>query len=271
MKCLTIKKLRDMKKTYLLVIMAAIFAICSCTKVEYIDVTGRVLAEKEVPVTAGSFQLPITVNGTNKLVWKVRPVHNWLHVDDNDWKQNAYNITVRYDSNESSMNSRNFARVGHLVVETYDGFVADTIVVKQRGITPSMKLSDVAVEASETKCVIPFNTNLTDACRPGMTLSADVDWVENVVYLGNGTELEVTLAANGGEERTATITVLFVDAWGNEHYATCVLTQKAYVAETPETPETPVDPETPENPETPVDPETPEQPNEPSQEPQNVK
>ena len=225
MKCLTIKRKRDMKKTYLLVIMVAVFAICGCTKVEYIEVTGRVRAVKEVPVTAGSFQLPITVNNTNKLVWKVRPVHNWLHVDDADWKQNAYNMTVRYDSNESSMNSRNFARVGHLVIETYDGFVADTVVVKQRGITPSMKLSDVKVEASQTTCLIPFNTNLTDACRPGITISASETWVEKVEYLGNGKELEVSLSANDGVERSANIEVVFVDAWGDEHKAECVLTQ----------------------------------------------
>lgn len=215
-----------MRKTYLLVIMAVMFAMSSCTKVEYIKVTGRVLAEKEVPVTAGSFQLPITVNGEDRLVWKVRPVHDWLHVDDAEWKQNAYNVFVRYDSNESSMNNRNFARVGHLVVETYDGFVADTIVVKQRGITPSMKLSDVTVEASETKCLIPFNTNLTDACRPSITLSANENWVEGVTYLGNGKELEVTLSANGGAERSAYVKVLFEDAWGDKHEAECVLTQK---------------------------------------------
>ena len=226
MKCLTFKIKRDMKKTYLLVIMAAFFAICSCTKVEYIEVTGRVRAVKEVPVTAGSFQLPITVENTNKLVWKLRPIHDWLHVDDSDWKQNAYNMTVRYDSNESSMNTRNFARVGHLVIETYDGFVADTIVVKQRGITPSMKLENVTIEASETKCLIPFNTNLTDACRPSITLSASEDWVKKLEYLGNGKELEVTLSANDGVERTANVTVLFVDAWGEEYKAECVLTQK---------------------------------------------
>ena len=213
-----------MKKTYLLVIMAALFLISSCTKVEYIKVTGRVLAVKEVPVQAGTFQLPITVN-ENKLVWKVRPVHSWLHVDDAEWKQNAYNVFVRYDSNESSMNNRNFARVGHLVIETYDGFVADTVVVKQRGITPELKLSDVAIEASETKCLIPFNTNLTDACRPGITLSADVNWVEKIEYLSNGKELEVILAANGGAERSAHVKVVFVDAWGDAHEAECVLTQ----------------------------------------------
>ncbi len=226
MKCLTKKLNEIMKKTYLLVIMAALFVMNSCTKVERIDVTGRVLAEKEVPAQAGTFQLPITVNGESKLVWKVRPVHEWLHVDDAEWKQNAYNVFVRYDSNESSMNNRNFARVGHLVVETYDGFVADTIVVKQRGITPSMKLSDVTVEATETKSVVPFNTNLTDACRPGIRLSANENWVESIEYLSNGKELEVTFAVNDGAERFANINVVFVDAWGDEHTAECVLTQK---------------------------------------------
>lgn len=226
MKCLTKKLNEIMKKTYLLVIMAALFVMSSCTKVERIDVTGRVLAVKEVPAQAGTFQLPITVNGESKLVWKVRPVHNWLHVDDAEWKQNAYNVFVRYDSNESSMNNRNFARVGHLVVETYDGFVADTIVVKQRGITPSMKLSDVTAEATETKSVVPFNTNLTDACRPSISLSADENWVESIEYLSNGKELEVTFAVNDGAERSANIKVVFVDAWGDEHTAECVLTQK---------------------------------------------
>ena len=215
-----------MKKTYLLVIVAALFAAFSCTKVEVIDVQGEVIAVKEVPVTSGSFMLPITVTGESKLVWKVRPIHDWLHVDDAEWKQNAYNVFVRYDSNESSMNSRNFARVGHLVVETYDGFVADTIVVKQRGITPSMKLSDVTVEATETTCLVPFNTNLTDDCRSTLSLSANANWVKSVVFLGNGKELEVTLAANGGAERSAHIKVVFVDAWGDAHEAECVLTQK---------------------------------------------
>ena len=226
MECLTIKLNEIMKKTYLLVIMAALFVMSSCTKVELIKVTGRVLTEKEVPVQAGTFQLPITVNGESKLVWKVRPIHKWLHVDDAEWKQNAYNVIVRYDSNESSMNNQNFARVGHLVVETYDGFTCDTVVVKQRGINPSMALSDVTVEATMTECVIPFTSNLVDTCRPGLTISADENWVKSLVYSGNGKELAVLLSANDGVERSANIKVVFVDAWGDAHEAGCVLTQK---------------------------------------------
>ena len=217
-----------MKKTYLLVIIAAaVFAICGCTKIEVIQVQGEVLTEKEVPVTAGSFQLPVTVQGAEDLAWKVRPIHSWLHVDDTEWKYNAYNVLVRYDSNESTMNTRNFARVGHLVVETYDGFVADTIVVKQRGITPSMKLSDTTVPAHKSVCQIPFNSNLTDACRPSMTITASEAWVESVEYLDNGTHLEAKFSENNAAERSATITVLFVDAWGTPYEADCVLTQKS--------------------------------------------
>jgi hypothetical protein len=216
-----------MNKTYLLSIFAAALLMFGCTKVEVIDVQGEVIAVKDVPKTAGEFQLPITVNNNPKLVWRARPISNWLHVSDQNWKQNAYNLTISYDSNESSMYVRNFARVGHVVVETYDGFVADTIVVKQRGITPYMELENKTIEASETECEITFNSNLTDACRPGIYITTDENWVESIEYLGCGTHLLVKVAANSGEERQANISLSFTDACGVTTNATCVLTQKA--------------------------------------------
>ena len=188
---------------------------------------GEVIAVKDVPKTAGEFQLPITVKNNPTLVWRARPISNWLHVSDQNWKQNAYNLTISYDSNESSMYVRNFARVGHVVVETYDGFLADTIVVKQRGITPYMELENTTIEASETECEITFNSNLTDACRPGITIVADENWVESIEYLGCGTHLLVKVAANSGEERQATISLSFTDACGVTTNTNCVLTQKA--------------------------------------------
>ena len=266
---------RIMNKTYLLSIIAAVLMMIGCTKVEVKNVQGEVLAIKEVPATAGEFMLPVTVKNEPNLYWRVRPISDWLHVSDQNWKQNAYNLTVNYDSNESSMYVRNFARVGHLVVETYDGFVADTIVVKQRGITPDMSLENKVVAASETECEIAFSSNLTDACRPSMTFTANASWVKSIEYLGCGTHLLVKFAANDGAERQSVVTVSFTDAWGVITSAECVLTQEAYVApqpepesENPETPETPENPETPETPETPENPETPA---EPSPEPENVK
>ena len=216
-----------MNKTYLLVLATALFILGSCTKVEVVEVQGEQLVEKIVPASAGSFMLPVTSKENGKFAWKLRSLSNWLHVADQNWKQNAYNLTVDYDSNESSMYSRNFARVGYVVVETYDGYVADTIVVKQRGLTPFMELANTEVDGSETECEITFNSNLTDDCRSGMAFTADENWVESIEYLGCGTHLLVKFSANYGEERNANITVSFTDAWGNTTTETCVLTQKA--------------------------------------------
>ena len=216
-----------MKKTYLLSILVVVLAMFACTKVEVIDVQGEVLATKIVPKQEGSFQLPITVNGESRLIWRARPVSDWLHVADQNWKQNAYNLTVNYDSNESSMYSRKFARVGYVVVETYDSFVVDTIVVKQHGLTPFMELADTEVDGSETECEITLNSNLIDSCRPGMAFTADENWVKSIEYLACGTHLLVKFSANDGDERSANITVSFTDALGNTTTETCVLTQKA--------------------------------------------
>jgi len=217
-----------MKRAYLLYIMVALLAVCGCTKVEVIDVQGEVLAVKSVPKTAGEFQLPITVNETTRLVWRARSLSEWLHVSDEGWKQNAYNITINYDSNESTMYNRNFARVGYVAIDTYDGFVTDTIVVKQRGLTASMNMFDTTVEASQTSCELTFDSNLIDDCRSGLVLTADVDWVESIEYRGEGTSLLVTFSANSGAERTATIKATFTDACGETTEETCLLTQKAF-------------------------------------------
>lgn len=223
------KMIKIMKRAYLLPLIIAIMAICSCTKVEVLEVTGGVIAEKEVPETAGEFFLPVTIPGAEKLVWRARAVSDWLHVMDSDWKQNSYNVSIAYDSNESTIYTRNFARVGHLVVESYDGFTVDTVLVKQRGITPFMKLEDTVVEASQTECEITFDSNLIDECRSGLRLSASESWVESIEYLSCGTHLLVKFAANGAAERQATIEVVFTDACGKSTNANCVLTQKAFV------------------------------------------
>lgn len=218
-----------MKKTYILSAIIAMFAICSCSKIEVKEVQGEVLTEKIVPVTAGEFLLPITVNDATRLAWRARSLSDWLHIlgTNGDWKQNAYNITVNYDSNESSQYMRNFARKGYLVIETYDGFVADTVVVKQRGITPYMNLEDKTVEAIDTECKITFDSNLIDDCRSGIELSADADWVESIEYLSNGTELLVKFLPNTEAERVATLKIAFTDLCDETTVETCTLTQKA--------------------------------------------
>ena len=226
-----------MNKTYLLVLATALLVLGSCTKVEVMEVQGEQLVEKVVPAEAGSFMLPVVSNEKEKFAWKLRSLSDWLHVDNSvlksEWNFNNQNVRINYDSNQSTTNNRNFARVGYLVLETYDMFEVDTIVVKQRGLTPSMKLSDVTVAADVEKYELPFNTNLTDQCRPGLTFSADKDWVKGITYLGNGTHLEVLFSENKGAERATEIEVVFTDAIGGVYTAKCVLTQAAYVEPEP--------------------------------------
>lgn len=217
-----------MNKTYLLSIFAAALMVCSCTKNEVIRVTGRVIATAEVEAAAGEFMAAVTVGDNAKVAWKAVPVSNWLHVDDDRWMHDNA-VRVRYDSNESTQNSPKFARIGHVAITSHDGFVADTIVVYQKGQTPQLVFinEESVVEASEVECDILFSSNLIDECRPGITLTADANWVEKLELLPSGAHVRAYLAPNSGEERTATIKVAFKPAWGEVTETECKLTQKA--------------------------------------------
>ena len=190
---------------------------------------GRIVAVRTVPVQEGSFIIPITTES----YLTCRPLNSWLHLSETnqEWKQETHNITIHYDSNESSAFTRKFARIGHLALESYDGFTVDTIVVKQKGLTPYMKLEDMEIEAYATECKIAFNTNLTDECRSSLTFSADRDWILSINYLDDGCHLLFKFTANYGAERIANISAIFTDAWGETTEAKCMLTQKTAIKE----------------------------------------
>lgn len=206
----------------LLALLAVAMFVNSCTKVEVQVTQGEVIAVKDVPAQAGSFPAVILSQG----VWYAQAVDSWLSCDETLRKDN-YTIVIGYESNESTGNTRKFARVGRVAIKTFDGFVADTIVVRQKGTPPFLKLNDTEIEASQTECEVLFNSNLTDACRPSLTFSASEEWVKHIEYFSDGVSLLLTLDESEGFERSATITARFVDAWGVETTSTCTLTQKA--------------------------------------------
>ena len=201
-----------------LAVVVALFA--SCTK-EVLVTTGEVIAEKVVPAEAGKFHVAVTTTG----VWQATPVDSWLHVDEG-LVNGDYAITISYDSNESTAARRNFNRVGYVVIATYDKYTADTIRVKQKGLTPFMKLQSVVVEATAERCSIPFDTNLTHEQHPMVVCRASEPWVRSVAINDSSTALNVELEANNGVERQSTIEVSFTDAWGEATTVYCTLTQK---------------------------------------------
>jgi hypothetical protein len=209
-------------RIYLFALLVVAIAVCACTKVEVKQTKGEVIAVKDVPVQAGSFPVVILTEG----VWYAQAIDSWLSCDETPHINN-YTITINHESNESTLYTRNFARVGRVAIKSYDGFVADTVVVRQRGMTPFLELKDAEIEASQTECEVVFNSNLTDACRPSLTFTASEEWVKGIEYFPDGVSLLVTLDESEGYERSTQITARFVDAWGDETVSTCTLTQKA--------------------------------------------
>lgn len=210
-----------MKRLFYLMSLAVVVTLfASCTK-EVLVTTGEVIAEKVVPAEAGSFPVAITTKG----VWQATPVDSWLHVEEG-LVNGDYAIMISYDSNESTAGRRNFNRVGSIVIATYDKYTADTIRVKQRGLTPFMQLKSVVVEATATQCTIPFDTNLTHEQHPSIVCRASEPWVSSVAISASNQSLDLLLEENRGVERQATIEVTFTDAWGEAMTTSCTLTQK---------------------------------------------
>ena len=208
-----------MKKILMISMVAALF-VAGCTKIEVVRTQGSVIAEVEVSAEPG--ELPISVKTTG--VWSASDDSEWLHVDG-DLKKDDYAIAIAYDSNESTDSRRNFCRVGRVIISTYDGFTADTIVVKQRGLTPFLSLQDTEMPAADSEYKVLFNTNLSAMQLPSMSFSADKDWVHSVEFGMDGASLLVKTSVNTGAAREAQITASFKDAWGEVTTTTCTLTQ----------------------------------------------
>lgn len=207
------------QKILIFSLVAALFAV-GCTKIEVAQPQGSVIAEVEVTAEAG--ELPISVK--TKGVWSATSLTDWLHVDE-ELKKDNFSISVAYDSNESTESRRNFCRVGRVVVATYDGFTSDTIVVKQRGLTPFLSLQDTKMPAADKEYKVPFNTNLSAAQLPSMSFSANKEWIHSVEFGTDGASLLVKTSVNTGAAREAQLTASFKDAWGEVTTTTCTLTQ----------------------------------------------
>ena len=203
-------------------ILATVLLASSCKK-EVVGVRGEVVTEKYVSAEAGSFPMIVTMDG----IWRAETVEDWLYIsaDCEGYIKGDYSVTVCYESNQSTESRRNFNRLGHVIIRSYDGFLADTVLVKQRGLEPYIELRDTATE--QTECAIALNTNLTDEQRPGIACTADATWVKSLAMNDAKTAIDVTLEPNTtGAERETTVRFAFTDAWGETTEVTCTLTQK---------------------------------------------
>jgi hypothetical protein len=204
--------------------VAALLLLPSCTK-EVVGVTGKVINEKYVSAEEGSFPMIVTMDG----VWTAEVLEDWLSISEDckGYIKGDYAVTVNYASNQSTESRRHFNRLGHVVIRSYDGFMADTVLVKQYGLRPYLELPEaVDVPAEALTYAIVLATNLTDEQRPNITCEASAAWVESVALNDAKTALDLVLAPYEGVERSAEVTFRFTDAWGEATEKTCTITQK---------------------------------------------
>lgn len=182
--------------------------------------TGDSVAEVELPARSGSFMAYIETEG----VWAAEALEDWLNVDGS-YHKDHYAVEVEYDSNESVPGYMRFNRMGYVVIRTYDGFAADTLVVKQRGSVPVLSFAEVNLISKEGGEVsVPFITNLSDRERPHVRLTTDSAWIKDPVWGRDG--VSVSFTAESGTSREGTVTVTYTDGWGQVTASVCRIRQE---------------------------------------------
>lgn len=207
-----------MKTTVKIFCLAALcFSLCACTK-EVLRTSGEVIAEKEVSAQKGDFSVYVKTTG----VWRASAQEDWIHVTSELFKDNCV-LAVEYDSNESYEGNPRFNRIGHLLIKTYDGATADTVIVRQKGIEPFIEADQFQIPSAGGKCIVPVRTNLTGAQRSGMSFKCSADWISNIDWSADGDGISIEAASGSGRETS--IEFSFTDPWGITTKTECKIKQ----------------------------------------------
>lgn len=207
-----------MNKSSIILCLAVLTSwLCSCNK-EVLVTRGEVIASKEVPAQTGDFSIYVKTTG----VWSASTIEDWLHVSSTLAKDNSV-LQVRYDSNESYEGAPRFNRLGHVVISTYDGATADTVLVRQKGIEPFIEIDSCQIPAAGGICIVPVRTNLTGAQRGGMSFVCDASWISSVEWSADGAGIR--LEASAGSGREASLSFSFTDDWGVTTKTECLIKQ----------------------------------------------
>ena len=192
----------------LLYIICAFALICTSCAKEVLKTTEVDLGKKTVGVEAGSFPVKVSVDG----VWYAESESSWISVDG-ELHDGDGTFVINYDSNASSEGDWRFNRIGKVVVKTYDGAVAGTISVWQKGIAPTIEFAaQTIIPAAGGPCKVSCQTNLSGTEQNRVKVTCDAEWISDAVWSRDGKSVDFT--AQAGSDREAVIKVLHTDAWG---------------------------------------------------------
>lgn len=207
-----------MRKLFNVLIVIAL--LCSSCAKEVLKPVEVDLGKKTVGVEAGCFPVKVTAD----CVWYAESDCPWIHVDS-EFHAKEGTFTINYDSNASSEGDWRFNRVGKVLIKTYDDALVGTVAVWQKGISPVIAFDESnKISVSGGQCKVPCRTNLTDAERSRIVVTADQKWISDLRWSLDGRSVDFT--AEAGSSRQAVITLAHTDAWGIVTEVLCNISQE---------------------------------------------
>lgn len=206
--------------------MLSVAGAAGCTKEKIVvETRGAQVAELQVTAEAGSCSVAVETDGG----WSVGEAGGagWVRFDVAGGSGNGA-FTLYWDSNESDAVELKMNRMARIVVRSTDRFRADTICLKQAGTPVVLAFGEQRTEAAAalTSCSVRFSTNIP-RFEERLAAQSDAAWIGSVGIDPLLSACTFVVAANDtGRSRSGSVSLRFVDAWGDPYTATLTVTQK---------------------------------------------
>lgn len=151
----------------------------------------------------------------------------WVEIKSNPQGEGNSSLEVYYRANTS------FSREGRIIVKTSTTAVADTIIIRQYGITPVIEFTQksLTVAAMGNTLKLPIASNLNETMKERVNISyqtvsgTESDWLSERALNATIDTLNCTVAANRDVDRTAKLIINYTDDWGLKYTSECHLSQ----------------------------------------------
>lgn len=190
-------------------ILSFLSLLLSCQK-PVLVCTETDLGRKVVDENQGTFPVMVTTDGA----WYAVSDSPWIKVDGSLHSGNSV-FTVTYANNLSYEGHCALCRIGSIRVVTCDGATSARLQLWQKGKSPMFTFPELTTLKSEGgTCSVACVTDLPSEGIPGVAFRNDATWISNLRW-GDDCR-SVTLDAQAGSGRSAIITLIHTDTWGQQ-------------------------------------------------------
>lgn len=214
---------------YITLALAIGLGSVSCTK-ENTEGEGLYAGKNSttyVSSDSGILEFEIQTEGS----WSASPVNSttktWTSFEGPSQGQGKATLSIQYRANNT------FSREGRIAVKLGEARIADTIVIRQYGLTPTIEFRETTAKVYPIggKTIFKIATNLSGSLLERIRFSmanlegSDKEWISEGEVSNNGEIASCEISANQETDRKADLSISFTDDWGIVHSTTCEVSQ----------------------------------------------